>query len=307
MSARLIERASNIDWDWIGTPQSLGVTAGASAPEKLVREVLDVCREIIADLVEDGSTLQMGIGAIPDAVLTRLHHKRDLGIHTEMFSDGLVELIATGAVTNRRKRVSPGRIIASFVTGTQRLFDYVHDNPLVELHPCDRTNDTSLIRKNDHAVAINSALEVDLTGQVCADSIGPKFYSGVGGQLDFIYGASRSKGGVPIIAVDLNDGKLEDAQEELWLTYFRNIFNPARVKPDRMLAEMPKKYWKNLPEAVLIQPLAGRFVLVGTFAILPLAYFIRNVPLVTRAALASFRQLDPSLEEAAAERVPHIR
>jgi acyl-CoA hydrolase len=157
--------------------------------------------EIIAALVEDGSTLQMGIGAIPDAVLARLKHKRDLGIHTEMFSDRVIDLVEAGAVSNRFKRVHQGRMVTSFVSGSKRLFDFVDDNRLVEFHPCDRTNDTTLIRQNPKVVAINSALEVDLTGQVCADSIGHKIYSGIGGQMDFIHGAALSEGGKPIIAL----------------------------------------------------------------------------------------------------------
>jgi 4-hydroxybutyrate CoA-transferase len=157
--------------------------------------------EIIAGLVEDGSTLQMGIGNIPDAVLSRLHDKRDLGIHTEMFSDRVIELVDAGVVTNRRKKVHPNRIVTSFVSGSRRLFDFVDDSPIVEFHPCDRTNDTALIRKNDKVVAINSALEVDLTGQVCADSLGHQVYSGIGGQMDFIRGAALSRGGKPIIAL----------------------------------------------------------------------------------------------------------
>ena len=157
--------------------------------------------EIIADLVEDGSTLQMGIGNIPDAVLNRLHGKRDLGIHTEMFSDRVIELVEEGVVTNRLKKVHPNRITTSFVSGTKRLFEFVDDSPIVEFHPCDRTNDTALIRKNDKVVAINSALEVDLSGQVCADSLGHNIYSGIGGQMDFIRGAALSEGGKPIIAI----------------------------------------------------------------------------------------------------------
>ncbi|MFO0610115.1 MAG: acetyl-CoA hydrolase/transferase C-terminal domain-containing protein [Polyangiales bacterium] len=157
--------------------------------------------EIIASLVEDGSTLQMGIGAIPDAVLSRLKDKRDLGVHTEMFSDRVIDLVESGAVTNRFKKVHQGRTVTSFVSGTQRLFDFIDDNRLVEFHPCDRTNDTTLIRQNPKVVAINSALEVDLTGQVCADSIGHKIYSGIGGQMDFIHGAALSEGGKPIIAL----------------------------------------------------------------------------------------------------------
>ncbi|MGH7957057.1 MAG: acetyl-CoA hydrolase/transferase family protein, partial [Opitutaceae bacterium] len=143
----------------------------------------------IGELVADGSTLQMGIGGIPDAVLARLHAKRDLGIHTEMFSDRIVDLVESGAVTNRLKKVGAGRIVTSFVNGTRRLFDFVHDNPLVSFYPCDWTNDTSVIRKNPKVVAINSAIQIDLTGQVCADSIGQRIFSGIGGQMDFIRGA----------------------------------------------------------------------------------------------------------------------
>jgi 4-hydroxybutyrate CoA-transferase len=157
--------------------------------------------EHIADLVEDGSTLQMGIGAIPNAVLSRLGNKHDLGVHTEMFSDLLVPLIEGGVVTNRRKKVHPGRTVTSFVNGSRALFDFVHDNQLVEFHPCDRTNDTALIRKNPRVVAVNAALEIDLTGQVCADSIGHRIYSGIGGQMDFIRGAALSEGGKAVIAL----------------------------------------------------------------------------------------------------------
>jgi len=157
--------------------------------------------EIIAELVEDRSTLQMGIGAIPDAVLARLTNKHDLGVHTEMFSDNLIPLIDAGVITNKHKKIHAGRTTTSFVTGTRRTFDLVHDNPTIEFYPCDRTNDTALIRQNPKVVAINSALEVDLSGQVCADSIGHRIYSGIGGQMDFIHGASLSPGGKPIIAL----------------------------------------------------------------------------------------------------------
>jgi acyl-CoA hydrolase len=171
-----------------------------AAPERET-EVDARIGEIVAGLVPDRACLQLGIGGIPDAVLARLKDKRDLGIHTEMFSDRVVDLVAAGAVTNRFKKVHPGRIVTSFVNGTARLFDFVHDNPLVEFHPCDRTNDTSLIRKNDNVVAINSAIQLDMTGQVCADSIGHRVYSGIGGQMDFIRGAALSEGGKPIIAL----------------------------------------------------------------------------------------------------------
>ncbi len=157
--------------------------------------------ELVAGLVEDGSCLQVGIGAIPDAVLARLGNKHDLGVHTEMFSDGLLPLLEGGVVTNAKKKVHMGRTVASFVSGTRKVFDFVDDNQTVEMHPCDRTNDTVLIAKNDRVVAINSALEVDLSGQVCADSIGHRIYSGIGGQMDFIRGAARSRGGKPIIAL----------------------------------------------------------------------------------------------------------
>lgn len=170
------------------------------APEPETETVARI-GELVAGLVEDRATLQMGIGAIPDAVLARLKGKRDLGIHTEMFSDRVVDLVEAGAVTNRFKSVHPGRSVTSFVIGTRRLFDFVDDNPLVEFHPCDRTNDTAMIRRNDRVVAINSALQVDLTGQVCADSIGHRIFSGIGGQMDFIHGAALSKGGRPVIAL----------------------------------------------------------------------------------------------------------
>jgi len=155
----------------------------------------------ISNLISDGATLQMGIGAIPDAALRRLMNKVDLGVHTEMFSDGIVDLAEAGAITNRLKKVHPGRIITSFVAGTQRVYDFVNDNPFVEFHPCDHTNDTARIRRNDNVVAINSAIEVDLSGQVCADSIGTRIYSGIGGQMDFIRGSALSVGGKPIIGL----------------------------------------------------------------------------------------------------------
>ena len=156
--------------------------------------------EIIAGLIEDGATLQTGIGAIPNAVLSRLGDKHELGVHTEMFSDGLIPLIEGGVVTNRHKAVHPGRTITSFINGTRRLYDFVDDNPLVEFHPCDRTNDTNLLRKLNRLVAVNSALQVDLTGQVCADSVGHRIYSGIGGQMDFLRGAALSHGGKAILA-----------------------------------------------------------------------------------------------------------
>ena len=170
----------------------------ASVPATPVDEAI---AEHVAALVDDGATLQMGIGAIPDAVLRRLINKQDLGVHTEMFSDGLIDLIEAGVITNRRKAIHRGRTVTSFVNGTSRLYQYVHDNPFIEFHPCDRTNDTALIRKNEKVIAINSAIEVDLSGQVVADSIGFRIYSGIGGQMDFMRGAAISPGGKPIIAL----------------------------------------------------------------------------------------------------------
>ena len=155
----------------------------------------------ISDLIPDGATMQMGIGAIPDAVLKFLYDKRDLGIHTELFSDGVIELVEAGVLTNSRKTLHPGKILAGFIIGSRNLYRWVDDNPIIELHPTEYVNDPFVIAQNERQVAVNSAIEVDVTGQVCADSIGPKLFSGVGGQLDFIYGASRSKGGVPIIAL----------------------------------------------------------------------------------------------------------
>lgn len=155
----------------------------------------------VADLVPNGATMQLGIGAIPDGVLYFLRDKRDLGIHTELFSDGVVDLVESGVVTNERKSLHRGKIICGFILGSQRLYHFVHDNAMVEFHPQDYVNDPYVIAQNDNMVSINSAIEVDLTGQVCADSMGHYFYSGVGGQVDFVRGASRSKGGRPIIAL----------------------------------------------------------------------------------------------------------
>jgi len=154
----------------------------------------------IAGLIPDGATLQMGIGSIPDAVLQCLGNHRDLGIHTELFSDGVIDLVEQGVITCSRKTFHPGKIVAGFLFGTHKLYEFVNNNPLIEMHPTDYVNDPFHIAQNARMVAINSALQIDLTGQVCADSIGAKMYSGAGGQVDFIRGAARSKGGLPIIA-----------------------------------------------------------------------------------------------------------
>lgn len=164
----------------------------------------EVCRRIgrhVAELVEDGATLQLGIGGIPNAVLSYLGDKRDLGVHTEMFSDGLIDLLERGVVTGARKMLGQGKVVASFCMGTRRLYDYVDDNPVFEFRPVDYVNDPFVISQHERMTAVNSALEVDLTGQVCSDSLGARFYSGIGGQVDFIRGAARSLAGKPIIAL----------------------------------------------------------------------------------------------------------
>ncbi len=169
-----------------------------------VTQVGEVARAIgknVADLIENGSTLQMGIGEIPDAVLLFLKEKRDLGIHTEMFSDGVVELFEAGVITGEAKTLHRGKIISSFVLGSKKTFDFLDNNPFVEFHPSDYVNDPFVIAQNEKMVAINSAIAIDITGQVCADSMGRALYSGFGGQVDFIRGAARSRGGRPIIAL----------------------------------------------------------------------------------------------------------
>lgn len=170
---------------------------GGGEPSETVQQIAGY----IAELIPDQATMQLGIGAIPDAVLDYLSEKKDLGIHTELFPDGVIDLVEGGVITNAKKTLHPGKIIAGFILGTERLYQWVHNNPLIEFHRTEYVNDPFVIAQNERMVAINSAIEIDLTGQVCADSIGTKLYSGVGGQLDFIYGASRSKGGVPIIAL----------------------------------------------------------------------------------------------------------
>jgi acyl-CoA hydrolase len=155
----------------------------------------------VASLIEDEATLQMGIGAIPNAVLKYLGDRRELGIHTEMFSDGILDLVRRGVITNSAKTVLPGKVAVSFLMGSKRLYEFVHDNPLIEMQPSDFINDPMIVAQNYKMTAINSAIQVDVTGQVSADSIGKSLYSGFGGQVDFIRGAARSKGGKAIIAM----------------------------------------------------------------------------------------------------------
>lgn len=166
-----------------------------------VTEVEEKIGHNIAELVEDGSTLQMGIGGIPDCVLRNLKNHKDLGVHTEMFSDGVIDLVERGVINNKYKKKHPGRLVATFIIGTRRVYDFIDDNPQVFLLDVDYTNDDAVIRRNPKVVAINSAIEIDLTGQVCADSIGTYQYSGIGGQMDFMRGAAMSEGGKPIIAI----------------------------------------------------------------------------------------------------------
>ena len=173
---------------------------------KLTESELQIGR-YIAELIEDRSTLQLGIGAIPDAVLRVLGNHKDLGIHTEMFSDGVIDLMETGAITNRYKKTHPGKIVTSFAIGTDKLYQKVHDNPEFSFHETAYVNDTAVIRKNPRMISINSCLELDLTGQVCADSIGSYHYSGVGGQMDFMRGASLSEDGKPIMALNATTRK----------------------------------------------------------------------------------------------------
>lgn len=168
---------------------------------KAPTEVEESIGRHVASLVEDGSTLQLGIGSIPDAVLKYLKGKSNLGVHSEMFSDGVVDLVEAGVITNDEKTVLPGKLAVSFVMGTRRVYDFVDNNPAVEFQTSDFINDPFVISQNKRMVAVNSALQVDVTGQVCADSIGPQLYSGVGGQVDFIRGAARSSGGKAIIAL----------------------------------------------------------------------------------------------------------
>lgn len=165
------------------------------------RSVTEKIAQFIADRIPDGATLQTGIGAIPDAVLSYLRHKKDLGIHSELFSDGVIDLVQAGIINGSKKTIHTGKITAGFMIGTKKLYEWANDNQIIELQRTEYINHPFTIAKNHKMVAINSAIEVDLTGQICADSIGTKFYSGVGGQADFIYGASLSEGGLPIIAL----------------------------------------------------------------------------------------------------------
>ncbi len=198
---------------YTSTPSTNWCRATRPILEAPVGEIDDIAKKIgrhIADLIQDGSTLQLGIGTIPDAVLASLGGKRNLGIHSEMISDGVIDLVEKGVINGSKKNIHTGKIVASFAIGSRRLYDFIDNNPMCEFHPSEYTNDPFRIAQNDRVVAINSALQVDLTGQVCADSLGTYFYSGIGGQVDFIRGASRSNQGRPIIALPstASDGKV---------------------------------------------------------------------------------------------------
>ncbi|MBI3962367.1 MAG: acetyl-CoA hydrolase/transferase family protein [Deinococcus sp.] len=166
-------------------------------PDEVARRI----GENVATLVEDGDTLQLGIGTIPDAVLAALTDKRDLGVHTEMFSDGVMQLVEAGVVNGEKKPIHRGKVVASFLMGSRELYSWVDNNPIVEMHPSDYTNDPFIVAQHDHMVAVNSAIAIDLTGQVASDSIGTYIYSGIGGQVDFVRGASRAAHGRPVIAL----------------------------------------------------------------------------------------------------------
>lgn len=186
------------------------VYAEQELPEVVCTDPTEISMRIgahCAELVENGATIQMGIGSIPDAVLASLIHHKELGVHTEMFSDGIIPLIESGVITNQHKKKYRGKTVTSFLLGSRKLYDFVDDNPSVVALNIDYVNDTSVIRTNPKVTAINSAIEVDITGQVCSDSIGTYHYSGVGGQMDFVRGASLSEGGKPIIALPSITGK----------------------------------------------------------------------------------------------------
>jgi len=172
-------------------------------------EIYDTIGKNVSDLIEDGATLQMGIGAIPDSVMNYLKDRKNLGVHTEMFSDGIINLVEEGIINGEEKTLHPGKIIAGFCLGTKKSYDFLDNNPIIEFHPQEYVNDPFIIAQNNKMVAINSAIEIDVTGQVCSDSFGTKFYSGIGGQVDFIRGAAHSDGGKPIIALPSTskDGK----------------------------------------------------------------------------------------------------
>lgn len=183
---------------------TIQVVQAESLPEVILSDLTEDNKAIgknIAEMIEDGSTLQLGIGSIPNAVLSCLGNHKNIGIHSEMFSDGILPLVEKGVINGSRKKKHPGMIVSSFVVGSRKLYDFIDDNPIVQMLDCEYVNNVSVIQTNPKVIAINSAIEIDITGQVCADSIGSQVFSGVGGQMDFIRGAARSEGGKPIIAL----------------------------------------------------------------------------------------------------------
>jgi 4-hydroxybutyrate CoA-transferase len=170
-------------------------------PPIKITELHKAIAKNVADLIDDGSTIQLGIGGIPNAVLLYLQDRKDLGVHTEMLSDNVIPLIESGVINGRLKTIYPRKVVLSFVLGSRKLFEFVHDNPVFEFLPTCITNDPFRIARNDKMVAVNSALQIDVTGQVCSDSLGEYLYSGIGGQVDFLRGAARSRGGKPIVAI----------------------------------------------------------------------------------------------------------
>ncbi len=204
--------------------------------------------EHVAGLIEDRATLQMGIGAIPDAVLSCLENHKDLGVHTEMFSDGVIPLMEKGVITNRYKKIHKDVLVSGFMIGSRKLYDFVDDNPMIRMLDIEYVNDTKVIRKIDNMISINSAIEVDLTGQVCADSIGTRMYSGVGGQMDFIRGASLSKGGKPIIALTSTTKKGESKISHVLKSGAGVVTTRAHVQYVATEYGIVNLYGKNLKE-----------------------------------------------------------
>lgn len=194
-----ISRLAAMVWQQAALPEMDYASGADTITEKIGKN--------IAELIEDGATLQLGIGGIPDQVLKNLANHKNLGLHTEMFSDGVIPLIEKGVINNRLKKIHPGLSVTAFLAGTRKLYDFVHDNPSIGVMDIAYVNDISVIRQNPKVTAINSAIEIDVTGQVCADSIGSFQYSGIGGQMDFIQGAALSEGGKPIIAMPSQTNK----------------------------------------------------------------------------------------------------
>jgi len=231
------------------------VEVSKDLPELNIPPATEIDKKIgnyIADMVEDGSTIQLGIGGIPNAALKAMADKKDLGIHTEMFSDGMIEAVEAGFITGTKKTLHPYKVVITFMFGSRKVYEYANNNPLFEVHPVDYTNHPFVIAKNDKMVAINSAIEVDLTGQVCSDSIGTRIYSGFGGQVDFIRGAAQSKGGKPIIALPATARKGENSRIVPYLKHGAGVVD-TRADVHYVVTEYGVAYLhgKNLRERAL--------------------------------------------------------